>query len=321
MELTFLNLKENLAKTFFPALCLFGTDRWLLRKSVDIVCDACHVTDKNYGVDRLEAPSYAQLERSCCTPSMFSPVKVVVCSEFVFPQGRQMQETVSSLSSLVKNCDGSFCLVFIAEKFSPYDKVEGIVGVDCKKLDTSMVAKWIAAFAKRQGVSVDNICARRLADYCLNDMTRVEEETQKLIDYGEITLNSIEAMVSKDTEYKVFQLSNAVSQSSADAALKMYDALIASGEEARGLFGLLYNFYRRAYYTKISSCSDEQLCNYFAVKPYALVKVREVAQKYKPMQLKKILDIFSEADVRLKSFADENEVMKTIIFKISALRG
>ena len=60
MELTFLNLKENLAKTFFPALCLFGTDRWLLRKSVDIVCDACHVTDKKNGGDRLEAPSYAQ---------------------------------------------------------------------------------------------------------------------------------------------------------------------------------------------------------------------------------------------------------------------
>ncbi len=313
--ITFLNLKNSLKEREIAAFCLYGNDRWLKLKAVATICNAYGIQDDGFGVEKLDSPTYQRIESACCVGNLFGGKKMVLCENFVFPQGKQCAETIAALSRLTESADGSFCLVFLAETAANFDKTT-MEMVCCDRLDANSVAKWIVAYGKRQGVEIDLPCARKIGDYCLQDMSRVETETQKLIDYGEVSAQSVEALVHKDTEYVVFDLSKTIANRNANAAIELYKGLIASGEEARGLFGLLYNFYRRAYYAKTSNLSSERIAELLSVKVAAIDRAREIAARYKSMQLKRILDCFDVADTKLKAFLDENEVMITLIFQL-----
>ena len=314
----FLEMREKLKDARYPCLCLFGNDGWVRRKAVSNVCESLNVPNDGFSVDYLDNPSFEDIKLACSTPALFCDVKVVVCENFVFPFGIKQQYLKSDLSSLVTHSDGSFCLVFVVESDKGFD-FDGVEKVNCNKLDKDSVCKWIIGYGKRQQVAIERNVAERLAQYCLNDMSRISIETQKLIDYGEVSLDSIEQLVHKDVEYVVYDLSQVISRRNVSRALELYRGLVARGEEPRALFALLYNFYRRAYYVKTTAGSNEELANLLGVKPAAIEFARETASRYKPMQLKRALEYFEQADGKIKSFLDENEVMSILIMQLTAL--
>lgn len=314
----FLDMREQLQARQYPCLCLYGNDSWVRRKAVSNVCDALGVQNDGFGVDFLDNPAFEDIRLACSTPAMFCDKKVIVCENFVFPQGLKANTLKNDLSTLISRADGSFCLVFVSETDKGFD-FDGVEKVNCNHLDKDSICKWIVSYGKRQQVAIDRMSADKLAQYCLNDMSRVAIETQKLIDYGKVTVDTIEQLVHKDAEYVVFDLSQVIARRNVNRALELYRGLIASGEEPRALFGLLYNFYRRAYYVKTTPASTEELANMLGVKTGAIEYAKEAASRYKPMQLKQALELFEQADNKLKSFLDENEVMTILIMQLIAL--
>lgn len=314
----FLDMREQLKSRDYPCLCLFGNDNWVRRKAVSNVCDALNVTNDGFSVDYLDNPTVEDIRLACMTPALFCDKKVVVCENFTFPQGPKAQTVKKDLSALIARYDGSFCLVFVADTDKGFD-IDGIEKVNCNKLDKDSICKWIISYGKRQQVAIDRLVADRLAQYCLNDMSRVAIETQKLIDYGEVSLESIEQLVHKDAEYVVYDLSQVIARRNVSRALELYKGLVSGGEEPRALFGLLYNFYRRAYYVKTSAGDASDIAALLNVKVGAIEFAKEAASRYKPMQLKRALELFEQADNKLKAFVDENEVMTILIMQLVAL--
>lgn len=316
----FLELREKLKTRRFAALCLYGNDSWLKRRSVANVCEEYGVVDDGFSVDRLEEPKLEDIRYACFTPSMFCPTKVVVCEGYALPDGSVKQaDAKAQLADIIRQCDGSFCLLILADSDKGFADVEGMETVNCNHLDKGNVIKWITTFGKRQRVAIDTICADRIASYCLMDMSRVAVETQKLIDYGDVSLEAVEMLVHKDAEFAVYDLSGAIASKNASKALEIYRGLIARGEDNRALFGLIYNFYRRVYYVKTSAFTDEETASYLNVKMGAISFAKETAQRYKPMQLKRALDFCAQADERLKAFVDENEVLTMLIMQLISL--
>ncbi len=309
----FLDLQNVLKNGDFAGFCIFGNDPWVRRNALSRICKWAQVVD-DMGVDYLDNPTADDITFACLTPSMFCAKKVVVCQNLnVEGKNSAIKQTISKI---LKQYDGSFCLV--VEHSKPLD-IAGLEGVDCNKLSSSSVSGWIVAYAKRQGVVINKPCADLISAYCLCDMARVEMETQKMIDYGTIDLETIEMLVHKDAEYAVYDLSKFIVNKNATRALELYRGLIASGENHIALFGLLYNYYRRLYYVKISQCSTDELAGQLGVKSGAITFAKEFAQKYKPLQLKQALDYFAVADQKLKSFVDDNEVMTTLILQLISL--
>ncbi len=314
----FLDMRDKLKNGDYPALCVFGSDAWVKRKAVSNVFERFNVTDDGFSVDYLDAPTVSDIKLACSTPSMFCDKKLVVCENFVFPEGGKSQDIKRQLADFLRNADGSFCLVFVTDTDKNFD-FDGIEKINCNRLDKDSVSKWIISYCKRQQVTVDKLCAEKLAVYCLNDMARVSVETQKLLDYGEFTVEAVESLVHKDAEYVVYDLSGCIADKNVARAIELYRGLIARGEENRALFSLLYNFYRRVYYVKTSAYSTEETASYLGVKAGAVGFAKETAKKYKPMQLKKALEYFEQADARLRSFLDENEVMNMLIMQLISL--
>lgn len=311
-------MKEHLKTDRYACLCLFGNDGWVRRKAVSNVCEALNVPNDGFSADYLDNPTFEDIKLACLTPALFCDVKVVVCENFAVPQGFKQQAFKQDLSTFLSRWDGSFCLVFVTESDKGFD-VDGVEKVNCNRLDKDSVCKWIISYGKRQQVTIERNVADRLAQYCLNDMSRVSVETQKLIDYGEVSIESIEQLVHKDAEYVVYDLSQVIARRNVSRALELYKGLVSRGEEPRALFGLLYNFYRRAYYVKTTAGSNDELANMLGVRPGAIEFAKETASRYKPMQLKRALECFEQADNKIKSFLDENEAMTILIMQLVVL--
>ncbi len=328
----FLELREKLKSNRYGGLCLFGNDEWVKRRALSNICEAYGIQDDGLSIDRLDSPTLEDLNLACLTPSMFCSQKLVVAENFALADKKDAQSEAKQkrsadkfadlkkgVSDLLDKFDGSFCLVFVSDTDKGFAEITNLERVDCNRLDRSNIVKWIVSFGKRQGVAIDTLCAGRIADYCLLDMARVSVETQKLIDHGEVTAEAVEMLVYKDAEYAVYDLSGAIADRNAQRAFSIYRGLIARGEENRSLFSLIYNFYRRVYYVKTSSFGNEELSYYLGVKAGAINFARETASRYKPMQLKRALDILSVADERLKAFVDETEVMNILIMQLISL--
>ena len=314
----FLDLKEKLKNNVYPCLCLYGNDEWVKRRAVANVCEALGIDDDGFAVDRLESPSLSDITLACMTQGLFADKKLVLCEGFAFSEGAKLKSEQKQLAELLRQYDGGFCLVFVADSDKNFD-VEGVEKVNCNRLDKDSVAKWIMSYCKRSQVSVDRLCAEKLAVYCLNDMSRVSVETQKLLDYGEFSVQSVEQLVHKDAEYVVYDLSQVIADKNAGRAVEIYRGLVSRGEDARSLFALLYNFYRRVYYVKTSAFSSEETAAYLNVKAGAVGFAKDTAKRYKPMQLSKALEYFEQADLKLKAFLDENEVMNALIMQLVSL--
>lgn len=314
----FLELREKLNNSFV-GLCLFGNDGWVKQRALSTVKQWLG-TDEEVSTDMLESPQIADIEYACMSGSLFGGKKLVVVNGFVFPQGKQTQEIKRRLSRLLTASDVDYVVVFDTEVAKTFDGVDGIELVDCNKLDAAGVTKWIAAYCRKQGVDVDPIAARKIAEYCLCDMARVSTETQKLIDYGKADVAAVDLLVHKDVEYAVYDLGKIIASGNVQRALAAYKGLLAQGEDNRALFGLLYNFYRRVYYVKTSTeLSEDKVAECLGVKRGAIMFAKDVAAKYKPMQLKRALSAFVAADAKLKAFLDEDEVMTQLVFTLATL--
>lgn len=313
-----MELKEKLKSNDYACLCIFGNDAWVKRKAVANVCEALGVQDDGFSVDRLESPGISDIKLACMTQGLFSDKKIVVCENFAFSDGAKAKGEQKQIAELLKQYDGSFCLVFVVDSDKNFD-VDGIEKVNCNRLDKDSVAQWIISYCRRQQVTVDKLAADKLALYCLNDMSRVSVETQKLLDYGDFSLDAIEQLVHKDAEYVVYDLSQVIADRKADKAIELYRGLLTRGEEPRALFSLLYNFYRRVYYVKTSALDANEIASCLNVKAGAVGFAKDTAKRYKPMQLKRALEYFEQADLKLKAFIDENEVMNMLIMQLIAL--
>ena len=331
----FLELKDKLRATEYSALCLYGNDVWVKRRALSNICDVYGVEDDGFGVDRPD-PTLEEITLACLTPSMFGSKKLVVVEAPFFPEKRddvygdkakadskrvadKTAELRRGLSDLLAKADGGFCLIFFADSDKNFVGINGLETVNCNRLDRQSVISWIVSYGKREHRVIDRVCAARIADYCLSDMSRVSVETRKLIDHGEVTPEALEMLVHKDAEYAVYDLSSAIAAQNAARATDIYRELVSRGEEPRALFALIYNFYRRVYYVKTSSFSTEEIAAYLGVKPASVGFARETAERYKPMQLKRALDYLAVADARLKAFVDDGEVMNILIMQLISL--
>ena len=200
-------------------------------------------------------------------------------------------------------------------------KFGSVCVVDCAKADTALLVKWIKAECARCDVTIQAETAKVLSEYCLSDMTRIETETAKLIAYvgagQEITKNDVDTMVARETESKIYEMTDYIGKKQFDKALSVIKEMLFKGETEQRLIISIYNYYRRLLHASISDLTAEELAKVFGVKEFAIRKTKEQAAMFKKRALKSAVDALADADYRIKSgLADADDMMFLTIFKI-----
>lgn len=200
-------------------------------------------------------------------------------------------------------------------------KFPSVTVVDCSKADAQVIISWIKNQGKENGVIFPDSSARLICEYCLSDMTRISTETEKLISYalktGSISDQDVEELVSKDTEYKVYELTDAIGKKQFEKAIGIVNDLLSKGETYQRLIVSIYNYFRRLLHVAISDRSNSQTAQDLGVKEFAVQKMKQQAGSFRIKALKNAVDMLSEADYKIKSgIIDDETAMWMSLFKI-----
>ena len=165
-------------------------------------------------------------------------------------------------------------------------KKPNVTYVDCARSDEETIKKWIYLTCKRAGVYADGITCGKLASYCVFDMSRISMETEKLLGYcvpkkiERLTDEIVDALVYPDTEYKKYELANALARKNYSAFLKILKDLLSHGYNETELLSSLASYFKGLYEVAISRGSDGEIASALGLKEYAVKKNREQAAKF-----------------------------------------
>ncbi len=164
-------------------------------------------------------------------------------------------------------------------------KKPNVTYVDCGRSDEETIKKWIYVTCKRRGVYADSVTCGKLASYCVLDMSRVANETEKLIGYCEaeglerLTDELVDGLVYPDSDYKIYELSNALARRDYSSYVKIVRDLSTRGFNETSLLSSLASYFRSLYETSLCKGGDKEVAAALGIKEYGARKNREQVTK------------------------------------------
>ncbi len=170
-------------------------------------------------------------------------------------------------------------------------KKPNVTFVDCSRSDEETIKKWIYLTCKRAGVYVDGITCGKLASYCVYDMSRIAQETEKVLGYcvakgeNKLTDEMVDGLVYPDSEYKIYELANALARKNYSTYMKVIKDLSSRGFNETALLSSLVSYFRGLYETSLCRGGDKEVATALGIKEYAAKKNREQASKFTKEEL------------------------------------
>lgn len=226
------------------------------------------------------------------------------------------------LKAFFENPIKSSVLVIVNEKPNEtLKKYESVCTVLCKTADAPVIVRWLKASCNAAGVSISENAAALVAEYCASDMTRVKNETEKLIAYagkgGDIDEKAVDFLVFRTAEYKIYEMTDFIAKKKFDSAIGVINDMLGKGETHGRIIAAVYNYFRRLLFVAISDKSNAETGALLGIREFAVKKAKEQAAAFKVRALKNAVDRLVDADFAVKSGrANADELMWINIFKI-----
>ena len=119
-----------------------------------------------------------------------------------------------------------------------------------------------------------------------------------------MTAQDIDAVCVKTTEYKVFDLSDALLSGKGPKALQMLDGLLREGQERLMMLSLLGRQCRQLYYIAVmleSGKRQAEIALELGLNSFIVPKLIPLAKRYTSAQLKKAARLCTETEYLVKS--------------------
>lgn len=163
--------------------------------------------------------------------------------------------------------------------------------------------------ARSRGCALSTDSARYVISLVGDDMTVIINELDKICAYakqGEITKQYIDAVVVKNVQARVFDLTKALTSGNCDLAMEILDTLISMKEEPINILSALItpyvDMYRAKVYVSGGMRAEDAAKDFnYKNKEFRLTNGARSASKYSVGQLRTFLNILDEADTLLKS--------------------
>ena len=202
-------------------------------------------------------------------------------------------------------------------------KKPNVTYVDCGKSDEETIQRWVQITCKREGVYADAITCGKIAAYCVCDMARIAKETEKLLCYcraegiSKLTDEIVTLLVYPDSEYKIYELANALARKNYSAYVKISEELMTKGFNEMSLLSSIASYFRGLYEVSLLSGSDKEVAAALGIKEYAAKKNREQAAKFKKGELLAFYESMFEAISNVKcGKLTPNSAFKTVTARL-----
>ena len=288
-------LKQRLTKKIEPCYLIQGEDILLYDKALSMIKKACKLELEEFNFlkfdeDTFNADTFIDTLQ---TLPIGSEKKLVLLKNVT----KFNEDFKKKLNEYLKSPLLSTCLVI----FDFNNKFDFIISekVSAKRLDEKSLEEIVVSELEESGKEIKKEALNLLLSYCCDYYSLIKNELEKLKSYNfdVIGVKQIEDMVTRETEWTVFELTEALSKKDASKAISLLNLM----NKDTKTFTLILNHFRRLFFVAISKENDLELSKLLQVKEYAVTKARQLARNFSKIQLKNIYELLDNVDLYIKN--------------------
>ena len=200
-----------------------------------------------------------------------------------------------------------------------------------QKRTESEIVTLIIRSAKSRNANISGENAEYFLSVVGSEMNIMRSELDKLCSYAdgkEITKEMIDAVAVKSTEASVFDLTDAVNGQKNDRAFEILSELIKEKTDPTIILGTIAFSYVDIYRAKIAETNGGNINDFLPAfsnyknSNFRLRKASASAKKLTLKQIKELIEAVSQADIKIKSFSvDNNVILEELLAKLLYITG
>ncbi len=245
------------------------------------------------------------------TYGFLSSKKVIVIQNIESIKYDDYKKDIDHLFKYIDNPNSDNLLIIEARKLNNTLKITKELKKKCKYILVEFNSKdYIKTTLK--DYKIDNLVINLLDEYCQSDITKIDGECSKLMNYKSdtktITKEDIEEMVVKklgDERDLTFAFSRSLAERNIKEALLKYHELLNYNIEPLSIIGLLASQIRIIYQVKLlekNRLSDREIADTLGEKSdYRIKKTRELTRLYSEDELLGLMQKLSDMDYKIKT--------------------
>ncbi|MBA4167844.1 MAG: DNA polymerase III subunit delta [Chitinophagaceae bacterium] len=279
-----------------------------------------------YGKDS----SWSDVVNACMRYPMFADRQVVILKE-----GQQMRDIAKLEGYIEKPLKSTVFVISYKEKkvdgrsrLAKLLKEKGEM-LSTKKLYENQLPEWTSDLVKSKGFGIQQKALVLLVDHIGNDLSRIDNEVNKLLvnigNRKNITEEDVEKYVGVSKEYNPFELQNALAQKDVIKAMKIVNYFAANPKAApiQLVLPTLYNLFSKTYMIFGQTSSDEKaVALNIGVSPFFVKDYLLTAKNYGYTGVENALLLLHYYNMRSVGVDDpgtsDGALMKELVYKITA---
>ncbi|HUR65368.1 MAG TPA: DNA polymerase III subunit delta [Chitinophagaceae bacterium] len=318
-------------KVFKPIYWLEGEEDYFIDKAIgyaehNILSDS--ESSFNLSIFYGKDANWAEVITACRRYPMFAERQVVVLKE------AQQMKDVEKLEPYIEN--PLLSTVFIVsykekkldarKKFAKLVKEKGVL-ISTKKMYDREVPGWTQELIQSKGLSITAKALALVVDHIGNDLTRIENEIEKLsLNLGQrktITEEDIEEYIGVSKDYNVFELQSALAGKDLSKCIQIIQYFESNPKAGpiQLILPSLYNFFSKVFMVFGAGTMDEKtVATAIGVNPYFIRDYVQAAKLYTYPGVEKSLLLLH--NYNLKSIGvgsmntDDASLMKELVIKM-----
>lgn len=324
-------IKDWKQKLYKPVYWLEGEEDYFIDKVVHFAehnilseSEASFNLSVFYGKDS----SWTDVVNACMRYPMFADRQVVILKEAQQMRdiaklegyiGKPLASTILVVSHKEKKVDGR-------SKMAKLLKEKGEM-LTTKKLYENQLPEWTTELVHSKGYSISQKAVLLLVDHIGNDLSRIDNEIDKLlVNVGSrksITEDDIEKYVGVSKEYNPFELQGALAKKDVVKAIKIVNYFDANPKAApiQLVLPTLYNLFSKTYMIFGQNSNDEKaVATSIGVNPYFVKDYMQTARNYGFEGVQNALLLLHHYNLRSVGVGDvgtsDGALMKELVVKI-----
>ncbi len=325
-------LKDWKQKLFKPVYWFEGEEDYFIDKLIKYAehsilneSEASFNLSVFYGKDA----NWSDVINACMRYPMFAEKQVVILKE------AQQMKDINKLEGYIEKPLPStiFIVAYKDKKVDGRSKLAKLLKekgemLSTKKLYENQLPEWASELVHSKGFSIDHKAVALLVDHIGNDLSRIDNEIDKLlVNIGSkktITADDIEKYVGVSKEYNPFELQNALAKKDLVKAMKIVNYFGANPKAApiQLILPALYNLFSKTYMVFGQNNVDEKSTalaigvHHYFVKDYLLT-----AKNYGFDGVQNALLLLHQYNLKSVGVGDsgtaDGDLMKELIVKIT----
>ncbi len=318
---------------FKPLYWLEGEEEYFIDKVVEYAehhilseSEASFNLSVFYGKDA----NWADVINACRRYPMFAERQVVLLKE-----AQQMRE-VEKLESYIENPLHSTVFVVsykekkldARKKFAKLVKEKGVL-LTTKKMYDNQLPLWIQELVQSKGLTISQKGLLLLADHIGNDLTRIENEIDKLsVNLGKrtsITEDDIEQYIGVSKDFNVFELQAALAAKDLARVIRIIQYFEANPKAApiQLVLPSLYSFFSKVFMIFGTGTTDEKtIAANIGINPYFMKEYMQAARLYTYSGVEKALLLLHQYNLKSVGVKDagteDTSLLKEMVVKMLA---